>query len=330
MRKIAVLFAVQLLAFFSARAQFQLPESRDLAMIKSKVLLVPVQEEVTRTLMDLQSKPDALQAYKDGIARFNQQLKEAVDQYWTLGKGVEYMPRTKVEQLMKEGNSKYIALQYELREGNIDQLMFSQIYGSENYNNDTRKLSKSKGYGVFRLMQPAARGQGPAALYSVFLPVAYPSQGDMVYAVKMMNAQLTKAMKEKTYTDVAEFEAAVAKNNKSLANKTLLIDPLQIESRTTIDDLRKNYAYPIEMADYDKINQAIISGDTTYAFVMIVPDADPGHQVNRSGISTRIMHLVVDPGSEEVLATCKPSRLDYQKVAEDISKKEIKDYVIKK
>jgi hypothetical protein len=326
MKKIVLVLAAQLLFVWVAQAQFDLPESKYLSQLRSKTLLVPEQEEATSTLKLLQNKPEELQAYKDGVARFNEMLHRTIDKYWQIGKGVEYMPKSKADKEMADGNSKMVELVYELREGDVMPIMFSKIYGQADYSNGIRLMSKAAGNGVFRLKLAGAKGKPSETIYSVFLPVAYPAEGDMVYAIRMMNNELAKAMKDRSY-QVNEFEGAVVTNNKQLKAKTLLIDPSQIDSKTTVEELRKNYSGSVQLVDYEKISEAILNADSTYAYVMIVPGGDPGTKVN--ALRTPVMHLVVDAASNNVLGAVKPNRMEYGKIQTDISRKEIKDYLNK-
>lgn len=306
-----------------AHAQFQLPESKYLSQLKMKTLAVPLMEPDTRTMINLQSKPEQLEQYKAGIAAYNEMLQAAASHY-TLGRGVEFMPASKVSQLIKEGNSKYVVLQYELREGQISQPKIGSIYGSGPYTTEKRETARQEGFGVYRLLMPA-RNQDATVLYSVFLPVAYPSTLDMVYAFRMMDNELNKAMKEKSY-QVSEFLPAVMQNNKELAKKTLLIDEKQLDSRTSADDLLKVYPHKLEVSSFSRIEEAAKQGDSAYAYVMIVPMEDVNNKVTRSGITTRLMHLIIDAASGQVLGTAKPTRLNYDKIAQDISKREAKEY----
>jgi hypothetical protein len=310
-----------------AHAQFDNPDPRDINQAKMKALLVPLVEETTRTLIDLQSKPDELKRYKDGIARFNEMLKRSVDNNWKMSnKPVEYMPQSDVDKLVKAGNNKYMIFQYDLREGALQPLMFGKIYGDDTYDSDIRKISKDAGYGVFKvgLVGPSKTLEN---FYTIFLPVAYPSEGDMVYAVKMMQAQFTHALKDRTY-QVSEFDNDVKANNKVLKNRTLLIDKYQLDGKTIAEDVKKVYDNNFEIVDYSAINTALINGDTNYAVIQIVPMSMPTDKVQRTNVSYRIMHVVVDAGNERVLAASKPTRMNYDKIADDISKKEIKDYTL--
>ncbi|RYD82373.1 MAG: hypothetical protein EOP53_03890, partial [Sphingobacteriales bacterium] len=130
MKKLFALLLVQLLVTAGLKAQFQDPDQKYISQVKGKILLVALQEETTRTLLDLKPKPDELQKYKDGIAKFNTMLLETAKKHWKVGtKGVEGKPQSEVDKLMKEGNAKYVVLQYALREGRVKPIMFKDIYG---------------------------------------------------------------------------------------------------------------------------------------------------------------------------------------------------------
>jgi hypothetical protein len=326
MKKILFALAAQLLFVLGAQAQFQLPESHYVSQMRMKTLLVALEEESTSTLKQLQYKPDEMKAYKAGVAKYNEMLKSAVDKYWKIGKGVEYMTRSKADQELKNGSTKYIELALDNRNGIIDPTMFGKIYGGGDYTNEIRQLSKKAGFGVYRL-KVGNKGQEPDIIYSVFIPVLYPSQGDMVYAVRMMNNQLEKAMKDHTYTDPKQFEDDVKKNNKILKSKTLLLSTTQVDPKTTVDELRKAYAASVQEVDFPKVDEAIQNGDSTYAFVMIVPGGEKGTKVNAE--RTPIVHLVIDAATNNVIGVALPTRMEYGQFQTDITKKEIKDYLVK-
>lgn len=327
MKKLFALLLVQLLVTAGLKAQFQDIDPKYISQVKGKILLVALQEETTRTLLDLKSKPDELQKYKNGIAKFNTMLQETATKYWKYGtKGVEAKPQSEVDKLMKEGNPKYIVLQYGLREGRVKPLMFKDIYGADEYGNELRQLSKNEGYGVFHL-QAAQRDKEPVNIYSVFIPVAYPSQADMIYAVQMMNRQFALLQKQREYK-VDEFEAEVKANNKLLKKKILLVDPSQLSSKTTVEDIKKSYSGDVEVADYKTINDEVVNGNATYAYVMIVPTEMPTGKINQNKISMMLMHLVIDTEDTKVLGKAKPVRMNYDKLADDITRKEAKEYIV--
>ncbi|RYD69757.1 MAG: hypothetical protein EOP53_26615 [Sphingobacteriales bacterium] len=203
--------------------------------------------------------------------------------------------------------------------------MFKDIYGSGEYGNEVRALSKSEGYGVFHLQVPQ-RDKEPENIYSVFIPVAYPSQADMVYALQMMNRQFTILQKQREYK-VEEFKVEALTNGKLLKKKTILIDPSQLSSKTTVEELKKSYNGDMEVADYVTVNETVVNENASYAYVMIVPMEMPSGKIGQSKVSVMLMHLVIDAEDGKVLGKAKPARMNYDKIADDITRKEVKDYM---
>ena len=64
-RILGAVLLLQLVFFMPAKAQFQTIESRYLGQLRSKTLLVRTLETVTRTLLDLQKKPEELEGYNE-------------------------------------------------------------------------------------------------------------------------------------------------------------------------------------------------------------------------------------------------------------------------
>jgi hypothetical protein len=318
---------LQLAFFVPAHAQFQNIESKYLGQLRSKTLLVPTVEPDTRTLIDLKKTPEDLDRYNNGIANYNEALKNAVDKYAKFAKNVEYLPQSKVNAILKEGNTKYIVLQHSLYSGTIKPTMYADMYADKEYTSERRKISGKEGYGVFNLLMPV-KDKDPEVIYAVYLPVAYPSPGDMIYAVQMISNQMATMQKNRTY-QVSEFNAEIGKNNKSLKNKTLFIDNSQLEDKADINELTKAYPYNIKVVDYQEINRAIEENDSTVAYVQVVPMEMPENKANYGKIKTPVMHLVLNAANGEVLAKSRVTRMDYDKLANDISRKEIDDYVLK-
>jgi hypothetical protein len=328
MKRIFWILMLQAGILAPAFGQFTTPLKIDVNAVKGKILLVETQEEVTRTLMDLRTKPDEQQAYKDGVANFNQMLKDAVEKYYKWGtKGVEYMPALQVEQLVRDGKaSKYAILHYAIQNSLINPLDIGTVYGHK-YNDSVRIFCKSKGYAIFSIQLPGM-DKKVRDVYSMALPAGYPSGADMVYAMQMFHNIFTKVIKVKDY-EQKEFRDDVNKYNKLLRNRfrTLLIDKTQLADKTTIDDLRKGYDGPIEVVDYEKVNDAVVQNDSAYAYVIIVPEKST--EKTPAGRLT-IYHLVIDAKDGKVLGTAKPGRMNYNNIATDISRKEVKEYMEEK
>src|SRR5688500_7931803 len=110
MKRIFIIALLQVAFVAGLKAQFQEIETKYVNQVRGKILLVALQEETTRTLLDLKKTPEELKKYKDGIANFNKMLEDVAKQYWKYGKGVEAKPQSEVNKLIEDGNSKYIVL----------------------------------------------------------------------------------------------------------------------------------------------------------------------------------------------------------------------------
>jgi len=325
MKKIFWILVLQAGILIPAFGQFTTPDKITVNNLKGKILLVETQEEVTRTLMDLRPRPEALQAYKDGVANFNQIIKDAVEKYYQWGKkGIEYMPALQVEKLVKEGKAgKYVILHFTVAGSYVNPADIGPIYGGK-YTDSVRALSRSKGYGIFIIQLPGGNDKKMTDVYSVGLPVAYPSAADMVYAIQMIHNVFTDLTKLKDY-EVKDFHNDIEKNNRKLKKKTLLIENGQVTAKTTLADLKKDYDYPMQIVSYEKIQDAILQSDSSYAYVQVVPIKTSASSSGNLKLALR--HLVVDAKDGRVLGTAKPSRMNYDKIASDITKKEVKDYI---
>ena len=151
MKKLILLFVLQALILAPAYAQFETPGRPDVNMIKSKILLVETRDEVTRTLMDLESNPEAQQKYKDGVANFNNLIQGTVSKYYKFGKKIEYMTAPQVAALVRDGKAtKYAILHYTVQNSYVNPIDIGPVYGGT-YDDSVRNFSKDKGYGIFSI-----------------------------------------------------------------------------------------------------------------------------------------------------------------------------------
>lgn len=306
-------------------AQFNTPEMRDVVQVKGKILLVAIQEETTRALLDYRNKPDTLKYYKDGIEAFNTKLKDAVSKTFKFCKSIEYMSYLKVDKLVRDNQAgKYAILTFDLKDGHPDTYQFGFLYGHGPYNNEVREKSKKLGYGVFRLSLPTHE-RTLKEVYSVNLPVAYPSEVDMIFALDVMQYTLTTTQKKRDYK-IDEFKEEVRKNNKLLKKRNLILDRDQIAAKTTREDLKEVYPYQFAIVDYDKVEEAVINRDSSFAYVEIIPQQPRASDKNNSKVTQTYFYFVMDAGNPRILGMAEAKRPNYNELMDDISDKEMKDF----
>ena len=321
MKKVFGFIMLQSLAFATCYGQFKTPVAQDVNALKNKPLLVETQEYVTRTLMDYEEKPEAKQRYKNGVDSFNSYLKFAVEKYYKWSKKpVEYMSASKVAALIRDGKAtKYAILHYTVENSYVDSHDLGPVYGGGVYNDSVRAYSKSKGYGVISV-QVVGNDAKPQDVYAVALPVAYPSCADMIYAMEMIRNVFTEVTKEKDF-DIKEFHETIVKYKRFMKKRTLLIAKSQLSAKTTLHDLKERYDWPIEIVDYTTIDAAARKGDSAYAYVEVIPVKASAQQAGK--LSNALRDLVIDAKDGKVLGSARPVRMDREKVADDITKKEL-------
>jgi histidinol phosphatase-like PHP family hydrolase len=325
MKKVLCLLMLVLGVSTTTHAQLETPDMRDVQMVKGRILLVAIQEETTRALLDYRNKADTLKYYKDGIAAFNAKWKDAISKTFKFCKGIEYMSYLKVDKLVRENQAgKYAILTFDLKDGHPDTYQFGFLYGHGPYNNDIREKSKKLGYGVFRLSL-ATHEKTLREVYSVTMPVAYPSEADMIFALDIMQYTFTTVQKKRDY-NVDEYKEEIRKNNKLLKKRNLLLDRDQIAAKTTREDLKEVYPYQFAIVDYDKIEEAVVNRDSSFAYVEIVPHQPRASDKNNSKVTQAYFAIVMDAGHPRVLAMAEAKRLNYNELFDDISDKEMKDF----
>lgn len=316
-----VLFGVNMVTY----AQFQTPEQHDVVMAKGRILLVAIQQETTRALLDYRKKADTLQYYKTGIAAFNAMWKDAVSKTFKFCKGVEYMPYQQVDKLVRENQAgKYVILTFELKDGGADTYQFGFLYGHGKYDGEIRQKSKKLGYGVFRLSLPTHE-KTTKEIYSVTMPVAYPSEADMIYALDIMQYTFTTVQKKRDYK-VDEYKEEIRKNNKLLKQRTLLVDKDQVSAGTTYADMKEVYPYPFAIVDYEKIEEAVVSRDSSYAYIETIPSQPRATDKNASKVRQAYFSIAMDAGNPRILGMAEAKRLNYNELIDSISDKEMKEF----
>lgn len=325
MKKVLCLLMLVLGVSTTTHAQLETPDMRDVQQVKGRILLVAVQEETTRALLDYRNKADTLKYYKDGIAAFNEKWKDAISKTFKFCKSIQYMSYLKVDKLVRDNQAgKYAILTFDLKDGHPDTYQFGFLYGHGPYNNDIREKSKKLGYGVFRLSL-ATHEKTLREVYSITMPVAYPSEADMIYALDVMQYTFTTVQKKRDYK-VDEFKEEIRKNNKILKKRNLLLDRDQIAAKTTREDLKEVYPYQFAIVDYDKIEEAVKNRDSNFAYVEIIPQQPRASDKNNSKVTQTYFAIVMDAGHPRILGMAEAKRMNYNELYDDISDKEMKDF----
>lgn len=117
-------------------------------------------------------------------------------------------------------------------------------------------------------------------IYLQNMPNLFPTQGDLIFGVQMIQTYLIGRLAGKSMADAKE---AMKEYANVLKTKPLLIDREDVKESLADAEIPKYYPYPYLITDYATIEKAIMEKDPRYAYVEIVPMGTSGSY-----------HLVVD------------------------------------
>jgi|GEM_PF-3343514 len=309
-----------------ANAQFQRPEQIQLSQLRSKTLMVVLLEPSTQYLKDNQQNRPQVDLYMNAIQKFNDMLAEVATNHYHYGKKVLTVKENQIQaELKKPTGPKMAFLQYELIIGQVTPNMLIEMYSGDNTTNELRKKSIAEGYSKLSVYMPGV-GADRKLERVMYIPMqcAYPTKGDLTFAVQNMDRLLAVYQKKPKY-ELDEFKTDVDANNPYLFKRMLLIDVNMIDPDLT-DEKAHNYyrGKKLQLVDYAKVNEAIVNQDSGFAYVMVLP-ASP----DKYGAKIETMHLVVDAKDGKILGRSKPTRMAGNKVALNIGGSEIQDYLTK-
>jgi hypothetical protein len=101
----------------------------------------------------------------------------------------------------------------------------------------------------------------------VYLSKSCPTQTDVTLALLQMQYTFNYLAEDPTRSVRKLMSAQLPVNAIDLRSKTLLIDATDFMVKTTNEDIKKVYAYPFRLVNYQEIEQAVIAKDTNVVVV---------------------------------------------------------------
>lgn len=261
---------------------FTVSKVEDIAFVKNRPLVVALESEDPAILKNFKKYPKDLQKYKDEIATKNQELREAITEFWTFTERLpQFLNMEEALTLRKAGKAIVLRAnghgfdyyrrnaQYIRSYGsNLDEMQARRIANLPPINKGINALNP----GMYRKSNEASYlellvSQKERGLVTVYLPADTTSKIDFVYGIQQMQYVLNYLQEGK---DIRKFKAQLHQNHKELKDKILLIAREDLDQKITEADIKKIYPYPFEICDREKIEQAILSKSPNYAYVQLV------------------------------------------------------------
>lgn len=327
MKKIIILALCLLSTAGFAQMGFGKPE--EVAAVKKRALLVMLEEEDPKKVTKLNKKPEELALYQSEIRRVNDAMKEAA-KYWTFHSTVDFKTRSEIIKLQEAKNKNYAVLsftRYKIENWHTNFQSTAPNSAKIYYNGNTGSFTSTSSYWYGQRYVGGSREiasvyidlieglENGRPVYIQNLPNLFPTLGDLVFGVQMVQSYLEGRLSGKKRSEGME---DIKEYAEVLKTKTLLLDREDIKGNLKEEEIAKNYPYKYIVTDYATIEKAILEKDKNYAYVQITP------MMGTSGF----VHMVVDAEKALLIGYSAPAPIGLKGVggAERITPKHLKNY----
>lgn len=301
-----------------SQAQYGTGNPEKIKQLASRTLIIVKEEESASILKILKTKRrlDQQEKYKKRVAQYNADMQEVVEKFWKFNTPVMYKTYSEVEKLYK---SKDYAV---LFCGTVENFKFKGVSGGKlheglswTYQDMNVKRDYWDKYTVMqiRLIEELNR---PEPIYSQNLANIFPEKADMVFGLQALNYYIQDAAKP---AKEQALKKVVQVAGEELASKTLLLKRDWVNAELTESEVKAAYPYSFQIADPFTFNKLVVQGDSSYAYLQIVPHITS----SKNKIRIQYMHLIIDAADGKVLGLSSPGLSEGNKV---ITKANLKDY----
>ena len=281
MRKIVLYLFISGLSYFSLQAQYISTNAASALAIQNRILLVGLEEENPDVLNLYKDQPKNIEGYYISLEGKNMVLKNAVTGFWTYSKNIQYLPLKQAQKLMKTEKDKYALLHFE------DSGISGNWMYMDNKNERLAPFAWKKKDGVLTYDKEARRAienltlnslviDLPKKVMEICLPIAYPTEGDLIHAIQQMQYTLNYLLVP-GHT-INQFYKETYQRATVLKTKTLLIDSRDLSYKLKQTDVSLLYPFSFEVVPYEIVEKALKEKDVRYAIVNVAR-FDPNNSI---------------------------------------------------
>jgi hypothetical protein len=154
------------------------------------------------------------------------------------------------------------------------------------------------------------------AVFSQNLANIFPEKSDMVFGLQTFNLYMQESEKRSKECDLKK---VMQVNGEVLATKTLLLRKDWATHTLSDNEIKSVYPHPYLLTDACNFNNLVMQGDTTYAYLQIVPQINS----SKSKIKISYLHLIIDAAEGKLLGVSTPGLSEGNK---NITRANLKDY----
>jgi hypothetical protein len=318
MIRATMLFFTLFLAY-AAYGQYGTGNPEKIKQLQNRKLIVVVEEESAQIIKILQTKrrPDQIEQYRKSVAEYNTAMKEVVQKLWKFDTKILYMKFTDAKRLYK--TDQYAVLYCATVENfkSVGQsggkMHEGLIWSYQNLNIGRDYWDK---YTVMQIKLVEELSKSTPAVFSQNLANIFPEKSDIVFGMQTFNLYLQESEKRSKECDLKK---VMQVNGEVLASKTLLLRKDWANHTLSDDEIKAVYPHSYLLTDACNFNNLVMQGDSTYAYLQIVPQINS----SKSKIKISYLHLIIDAAEGKLLGISTPGMSEGSK---NITRANLKDY----
>jgi hypothetical protein len=287
--KLMVLSAIVMLAITShLYAQMGFGKIEEIQQVKSRRLIVVIEEPSERMMKKLQKRPRKgdVEDYKADLATYNENLKAVVEKFWPYNKsGIQYKTLKEVEKLEKSNSKGYAVLTILSSKPSSMRAGFlydDGIYWVKDIKDD---FDDRDDFMFSTMVINTIEDWGKKPVYYVPLFDVFPTKASMVYGIKSIQTYFNYRIAKKK-SGVSSKEEQERKENQmnekfpELAQKTLLIRSEWLDEKLNEEEIKKVYPFKFQVCDRETMDKLVLEQDANYAYGVIMPNVISASNAN--------------------------------------------------
>lgn len=317
MKKLIFFLSLSNIFFFSNPATAQLWKLKNIETIQSKKLIVLLQEPSPVTVNDLKKKGKTaeLEQTLAMYTQFNALLQNMVSSKWTFHQKPEFKTPQEFDALSADEKKGCVLMLFQSAEAKSFRGGFANYGRLELSPELSTKTKVDHDFSsLFHTLTFIDAAHTASILYTLYLPEIEPGLQSLHYALHTTQAYFRRRLNdEKVY--LYEFIKDPSTTSQRLKDKTLLVLEGDLNPKFTLEELQKNYPYPIKVVKKKDLEAIILSGDPAYAYYLSAPQissyTSAPSSSNVSSMSTNlgpgrttisVLHIFMDIQTGDMLA----------------------------
>jgi hypothetical protein len=308
-----------------SHAQFGVCTPEKLSELPQRKLIVVTEMDSPRLVEMLRKKRKTkeIDLYKASVVQYNVWMRQVVERYWPYAKDIEYMTFGDADRLRRAKSKDYAVLycahvENFTTKGDEGARRHSGLLWQEDFLDVNKKREHWDTYAVMEIKLIEDLGNRNT-VFSQNLSNVLPDKADLAFGMQIFHHYLraveAKATRLSEMQDVLNYAAPLSDSITLLLRKDWLQPSLNENNVSAL------YPHPYQVIDAQAYQARIGCGDSTYAYVQIIPEV----LSKRAKIKVNYLHLVLNASDGRVLGAYSPSGPEQD--GKIITKNALKEYV---